>query len=328
MPFEASALDSVARETRPFAAELEPVDWVEPSEMVIHSKQYRVMGQMGEGGMGTIYHAYDPVLERDVALKVMKPGLPGAARQRFRMEALYGARLSHPNLARVYDLGFMPDRGLDWFAMEHLRGKDLDRLLARARQRNMRLSFAIVAHVFGGVLDALEHAHRRGVVHRDVKPSNIFVCRDVEDGRIWSKLLDFGVALDLARHKGPIEICGDPRYIAPEQALGNRPLDGRTDLYAAGITLFELVTGRHPFHDLLEAPSRDLLAAQCERDVPRPGNLLPAAVSKEVRYGLDVVVQRACDKDPDKRFASAADMRTAMLDVLRGAPERHDMTAA
>jgi serine/threonine-protein kinase len=325
MRFAAPALDHVARETRPFAAELEPVDRVDPSQLVIHSKQYRVVDQVGEGGMGCVYRAYDPVLERDVALKVIKPGLPGSARQRFRQEALYGARLVHPNLARVYDLGFMPDCGLDWFAMEHLRGKDLDRLLARAKERNMRLSFAIVAHVFGGVLDALEHAHRRGVVHRDVKPSNIFVCRDAEDGRIWAKLLDFGVALDMRRTEGPIEICGDPRYIAPEQALGNRPLDGRTDLYAAGITLFELVTGRHPFEDLLEAPSRDLLAAHCEREIPRPSDYLPASVAKEVRCGLDVVIGRACKKDPDDRFASASDMRRAMLDVLRGAPGRHEM---
>jgi serine/threonine-protein kinase len=163
------------------------------------------------------------------------------------------------------------------------------------------------------------------IVHRDVKPGNIFVCRDAEDGRIWSKLLDFGVAFDSRRHEGPMEICGDPRYIAPEQALGNR-LDGRADLYAAGLTLFELVTGRHPFADLLGAPSRDLLAAQCERPVPRPSSQLPATVPREIRCGLDVIIARACKKDPGERFGSAADMRIAMLDVLRGAPHPHDMT--
>jgi serine/threonine protein kinase len=319
MPAALAVLDDVVRETRPFAAELEPVDRIDPASLVIHSKQYRILGQLGEGGMGIVYRAYDPVLERDVALKVVKPELPGAARHRFRQEAVIGARLTHPNVVRVFDLGFMPDQGLDWFAMEYLHGRDLDVLISRARERHKRLPWGIVAHVFSGLLDALEHAHLRGIVHRDVKPSNVFVCREPDEGRIATKLLDFGVAYDMRKKGGPLEICGDPRYIAPEQALGNRPLDARTDLYAAGLTLFELITGQHAFADLLEAPSRDLLAAQCERAVPRPSERLPSSVPAVVRCGLDVIVARACDKDPTRRFASASDMRTALLHVLRGA---------
>jgi serine/threonine protein kinase len=318
MALAALELSTSIRETRPFTPQLEPVDRVDPSELVLHSKQYRVVRELGEGGMGVVYQAYDAVLERDVALKVMKVGLPGSARQRFRQEALYGARLCHPNLARVYDLGFLPDRGLDWFAMEFLRGKDLERLLTRAREREVKMSPRIVAHVFDGILDALEYAHRHGVVHRDVKPGNIFVSRDPVAGRLWAKLLDFGVAVDIRRSGQPGEICGDPRYIAPEQALAHRPLDGRTDVYAAGLTLFETMTGRHPFEDLLFSPSRELIAAQCERPLPCAVDALPDALPKAVRCGLDVVLTRACAKDPERRFDSAADMRTALLDVLIG----------
>jgi serine/threonine protein kinase len=179
----AAPLDAAARITQPFAAAAHS-DAPQPAshELVIHSKQYRIVGTLGEGGMGTVYRAYDPLLERDVALKVMKEGLPAAARRCFRAEALYGARLCHPSLVRVFDLGILPDRGLEWFAMEYLRGKDLERLLLAARRKGLRFSLALVGQVFGGILDALAHAHAHGIVHRDVKPANIFVMREPGTG--------------------------------------------------------------------------------------------------------------------------------------------------
>ena len=305
------------RVTRSFADEsAAPYHEELPStSLLIHSKQYRVVETLGEGGMGNVYRAYDPVLERDVALKVMKHGLPGPARQRFRQEALYGARLSHPNLARVYDLGFWPDRGIDWFAMEYLRGRDLEILLTRARQRGMRFSLKFAIDVFDGVLDALHHAHGEGVVHRDVKPGNIFVSRQKHRDRVWAKLLDFGVAIDVSVTDGVVsEICGDPRYIAPEQALGSDDLDGRTDVYAAGMSLFEVLTGRHPFEDLVGSHHEKLLSAQCTRDVSPVGKLLPD-LPVDIRCALDVIVSKACAKDPAERFESAAALRTALLEL-------------
>ncbi|MEM6995456.1 MAG: serine/threonine-protein kinase [Myxococcota bacterium] len=306
------------RETRAFGEEsVTPHHEPLPStSLLIHSKQYRVVGTLGEGGMGTVYRAYDPLLERDVALKVMKQGLPGEARQRFRQEAMYGARLSHPNLARVYDLGFWHDRGIDWFAMEHLEGRDLEVLLTRARQRGMRFSLRFAIDVFDGVLDALHYAHEQGLVHRDVKPGNIFVARQRHRDRVWAKLLDFGVAVDLSKDDGAVaEVCGDPRYIAPEQALGSDDLDGRTDVYAAGMSLFESLTGRHPFADLVGSHHQALLEAQCTRDVPQVGALL-ADLPPAIRCAMDVIVSKACAKDPTDRFESAAAMRTALLDVV------------
>jgi len=310
--------DAAARVTQPFAAAVDETPRAGARDLVIHSKQYRITGQLGEGGMGTVYRAYDPVLERDVALKVMKPSLPTVARRCFRAEAIYGARLCHPNLVRIFDLGIMPDRGLEWFAMEFLRGKDLERLLQGARRRGLRFSLNLVAQVFDGILDALDHAHRHGVVHRDVKPANIFLSRRTHGTRVAAKLLDFGVACDMRAGVHEVERCGDPRYVAPEQALGTSAPDARTDVYAAGISLFEVLTGRHPFEDLLDKPSTELIAAHCERLPPWPSQLLPPEMPATLRCGLDVVFAKACAKDPDERFASAADMRRALLDVLCG----------
>jgi serine/threonine protein kinase len=314
----ASPLDAAARITQPFAAAAHDDVPQLDSRLVMHSKQYRIVGTLGEGGMGKVYRAYDPLLERDVALKVMKSGLPAAARRCFRAEALYGARLCHPSLPRVFDLGILPDRGLEWFAMEYLRGKDLERLLSGARERGMRFSLPLVGQVFDGILDALSYAHRQGVIHRDVKPANIFVTREPHGARVSAKLLDFGVACDTRQRDDEIERCGDPRYVAPEQVVADVRPDARTDVYAAGMSLFEVLTGRHPFEDLLRAPVATLLAAHCQRTVPPPSHWLPGEVPAVIRCGLDVVLAKACAKDPDDRFASAGDMRRALLDVLPG----------
>jgi serine/threonine protein kinase len=322
----AAPFDAAARITQPFsAAAHDDAPQARSHELVIHSKQYRIVGTLGEGGMGTVYRAYDPLLERDVALKVMKPGLPAAARRCFRAEALYGARLCHPSLVRIFDLGILPDRGLEWFAMEYLRGKDLEQLITSARHRGLRFSLALVGQVFDGILDALSHVHRQGVIHRDVKPANIFVMREPHGSssqrgaRVTAKLLDFGVACDIRRQRDDeIDRCGDPRYVAPEQVLADVRPDARTDVYAAGISLFEVLTGRHPFEDLLREPVGSLLVAHCQRNVPPPSQWLPYELPVVTRCGLDVVVAKACAKDPSERFASAADMRHALLDVLPG----------
>ncbi|MEM7159524.1 MAG: serine/threonine-protein kinase [Myxococcota bacterium] len=309
--------DADARVTQPFAVGTDESPRTDPRKLVIHSKQYRMTETLGEGGMGTVYRAYDPVLERDVALKVMKPGLPALARRCFRQEALFGARLCHPNLVRIFDLGVLPDEGLEWFAMEYLPGKDLERLLGGARRRGLRFSLTLVGQVFDGVLDALSHAHRHGVIHRDVKPANIFVSRETHGTRVSAKLLDFGVACDLRRNDETMtERCGDPRYVAPEQAVGGVVPDARTDVYAAGMSLFEVVTGRHPFQELLDGPTDALIQAHCHQMPPQPGHFLPSELPVAIRCGLDVVFTKACAKDPADRFASAADMRRALLDVL------------
>ncbi|MEM6293007.1 MAG: serine/threonine-protein kinase [Myxococcota bacterium] len=306
--------------TQAFAPALDPAPEagaVEIARALFHSKQYRISDVLGEGGMGKVYRAYDPMLERDVAIKVLKPGLPVAVRHRFLAEARHGARMSHPHLLRVFDLGIQPDTGLDWFAMEFLQGRDLDTLLRRARRRRLRLPPRLVGILFAHVLDALDHAHDADLVHRDIKPANIFVARRPGRAEVSAKLLDFGVALDRRRDSGSIDICGDPRYVAPEQILGESTLDHRADLYAAGVSLFEALAGWHPLERVIPDGTTALIQAQCDQDFPRLEDALPDTYSATLRHRLDAVIRTACAKDPADRYKSASAMRTALDRALR-----------
>jgi serine/threonine protein kinase len=308
--------DRGVRDTFPFAASVEPPPRLSGRVPVIHSKQYTIVEKVGEGGMGDVYRAYDPMLERDVALKVLKPGLPHLARVRFLQEARHGARMTHPHVAQVYDLGVLPESGLDWFSMEYLVGRDLEDLLWRAHRHEKRLPVRLVLTAFDRVLGALGHAHERGIVHRDVKPGNIFVTRDPGGARFGIKLLDFGVAWDLCNEDGPIDLCGDPRYCAPEQALGDRGLDQRADLYAAGVSLFEALAGRHPFGGVADCSHPAVLLTHCDRPIPSIVDLLPTDWPPATRRAVDVVIAKACAKDPCDRFQDAEAMRLALLDAF------------
>ena len=288
--------------------------------MLAHTKQYQIEGCIGEGGMGWVYKAWDPVLERPVALKVMKPEVPESERDRFRREAVWGARFCHPAIARVFDLVGVPGQGHSWFVMECLPGRDLGTLSERARRRATRIPLRLLADVFRQTLGALQYSHECQVVHRDVKPENMFVTRDPNTSFVTSKLLDFGVALDLAEIGEPERhLVGDPRYIAPEQTEHGREVDGRADVYAAGMSLYEALTNRHPFADILAregSPVPALLKAQRERTPMPPSTYLPDEMPATLVCGLDVVIAKATAKDPEDRFESARAMQDTLLDVL------------
>lgn len=287
--------------------------------IIAHVKQYQVRELVGEGGMGWVYRALDPVLEREVALKVMKPDVPEEERRRFRKEALYGARFCHPGMVRVYDLVGVPGQGISWFAMEYLPGRDMDNVLERARRNRKRIPMRLVADVFRQTLGALHYAHQCGVVHRDVKPANMFVTRDPNTRFVTTKLLDFGVALDLEDEAlTETRLVGDPRYMAPEQACLGKPLDGRADIYAAGMALYEIVTGVHPFEDALDGDQLELLRCHRDRQPVPLSTHLPNEIPVTVACGLDVVFEKACAKAPDRRFESAADMASALAEVFAG----------
>lgn len=286
--------------------------------MLAHTKQYRIEACIGEGGMGWVYKAWDPVLERPVALKVMKPEVPESERDRFRREAIWGARFCHPSIARVFDLVGVPGQGISWFVMEFLPGRDLGTLIQRARARATSIPLRLIADVFRQILGALEYSHECQVVHRDVKPENMFVTRDPNTNFVTCKLLDFGVALDRSTPRRELHLVGDPRYIAPEQTQHGRDIDGRADVYAAGMTLYEALTNRHPFADLLDrgAPLSAMLEAQRERVPGPPSNFMSDELPAALVCGLDVVVGKATAKDPDARFESARAMQAALLEVL------------
>jgi serine/threonine protein kinase len=280
--------------------------------------RYRVGRLVGAGGMGRVYEAVDTVLERPVALKVMRADVPASERRRFRREAILGARLLHPGLVRVYDMGHGADGEAEWMAMEFLPGTDLLRLLDGARARRQPLRWPAIVRAVCSVLGALQYLHDCGIVHRDIKPANMFLTRDPNTRFLTTKLLDLGVALDLdgpAPARAVETLCGDPNYIAPEQTQTPH-VDGRADIYSVGVSLYELTTGVLPFQTLTDAPLHELLAAHREREPRPPSTRLPPGTPLALAARIDRVFATACTKDPARRFASAREMADALAAPL------------
>ncbi|HEU5058655.1 MAG TPA: serine/threonine-protein kinase [Kofleriaceae bacterium] len=268
---------------------------------------YVVDSVIGRGGCGTVYAGQHPILGRKAAIKVMRRALAEEHTMvhRFVQEARTANLIRHPNIVDIFDIGTTPD-GCPYYVMELLEGETLDRVVVS----QSRLRPVEVLAILEPVADALDAAHRQGVVHRDLKPSNIFLARDREGERVI-KLLDFGIAKLIHRDPGEINLTttqkrlGTPQFMAPEQIRG-QAVDPRTDVYALAVTMFVALTGRLPF------PARDFAEAErqhLEREVPRPSSLAPvsAAVDEVVRHGMR--------KRPDERPATAG----ALVAELRAA---------
>ncbi len=262
---------------------------------------YHVLERIGVGGMGVVYRARDERLERDVAIKVLPHGTlaSDAARRRFRREALAISRLTHPGIATIHD--FDTEAGTDFLVLEYLPGEPLDARLARGP-----LGEPEAIDLATQVADALEASHEMGVIHLDLKPGNIHVS---PRGRV--KVLDFGLARILQREGGWVTtsmasdsaaLAGTLPYMSPEQIAGGDP-DPRTDLYALGVVLYEMVTGRRPFEQPQPAA---LMYAIVNTPPPSPRSL--AGVSP----ALEALIVRALDKSPDGRFGSAREMCEAL----------------
>ena len=270
--------------------------------------KYRIVGPLGRGGMGTVYKAVDETLDREVAIKVLNPELADTdIIKRFRAEANILARLNHPEIATIYEL-FRSDTEL-LMVMEFVRGETLDKLSERSGALQPNRAAALIDRV----LSALEHAHRAGIVHRDMKPANVMV---TEHGGV--KIMDFGIA----RVRGAEHLTNDgfmmgtPAYMPPEQVLGN-DVDGRADLYSVGVMFYRLLTGALPF----KADTAIGMVQKQISDPPTPLYLY--------REGLpdwcEGILQRALAKSPDARFQTAEDFRAA---IARATGEvSHDMTA-
>src|SRR5690606_18537033 len=214
------------------------------------ASRYRVVGILAEGGMGTVYAAENVLTHRQIAIKRLHPELARDAAnvERFQREAKAAATLGHHNIVEVIETGLAED-GAPFLAMEYLVGETL----AAALRREGRLAPSRAVYVMGQVLSALETVHRNGIVHRDLKPDNIFLTR--RGGRAdFVKILDFGVSKFQSPDGGEASaltrtgmMVGTPHYISPEQARGSRAHDHRVDIYAAGVILYECLTGRLPF---------------------------------------------------------------------------------
>jgi serine/threonine protein kinase len=263
---------------------------------------YRVLRLLGEGGMGAVFTAEDSHLQRRVALKVMKPEFTAdlEGRQRFLTEARAMAALPPDYVVLVYQVGLEGD--VPFLAMEHLEGETLEAWLKRVGRASVLQAVRIVNDVAAG----LAMAHDRGVVHRDIKPSNLWL--DTTKRRV--KLLDFGLARHATRSTGLTrqgDVLGTPDYMAPEQAHGE-PVDARTDLYAVGVLLYRMLTGRLPFEK--KTPMATMLALTTEEAVP------VRSLNPEVPEDLAALVTALMSKDPAGRPASARHI-TAVLTAVK-----------
>ncbi len=274
---------------------------------------FLLLERLGEGGMGIVYRAREERLERDVALKIIRPEYARSrtAIARFEREARAIARLKHPNIVTVHSVGELGP--VHFIAMEYVPGRGLDELLAEARASGERPPLRSVLRWLADIARALHCAHAQGVVHRDVKPSNIRITPEGE-----ARLLDFGLAreLDAAAVTFTQSFVGSPYYAAPEQlALGDDAVSPLTDVYAVGAVLYECVTGSPPHAG---RSMEQVLHSIATRDPPPPRALNP-----QVSRDLSVVVQKAMDKDPARRYGSAA----ALADDLEALLEYRSIAA-
>lgn len=265
--------------------------------------RYSILDIVGKGGMGVLYRAQDTVLERDVALKMMLVDFShdAATRERFQREARAVARLQHRNVVTIHELGEV--EGTPYIVMELLGGRDLDALL----KADVPLTLVQKLEIAAQLCEGLAYAHEQGIVHRDIKPGNV---RVLEDGTV--KILDFGIAKfaqSSVTQTG--SVMGTPSYMAPEQIMG-QPVDGRSDLFSAGVLLYELLTGTKPFQG--DSPTAVVYQIMNGDPVPLENTVpdLPEAIKQ--------VVSRALQKDPNQRYAKAKEMASdlqmvrAMLD--------------
>ena len=276
--------------------------------------RYEVRRELGRGTMGVVYEAWDPQLSRRIALKTLHLGFPASQetqeefQQRFLVEARAAARLQHPGIVVVHDVGRDEQGGVPFMALEFLEGRTLGELI---RERGA-FPWEEAARLVRRVAEALAHAHEHGVVHRDVKPANIMV---LPDGT--PKIMDFGIAkIETARLKLTVagQSVGTPLYMSPEQALG-QPSDARSDVFSLGTILYTLLTGQLAF----AADNVPRIVARVVHDEPPP----PSSLVPGLPPGLDLVVARAMAKSPDARLAGAGQLAEDLLDVEQGRAPRH-----
>ena len=275
--------------------------------------RYRIDAVLGKGGMGRVYKGEHTGIGKAVAIKVLHANLGRSreATQRFQREALASGRLDHTNIVGVSDFGVLEDGSL-YLVMEALEGEALGTRL----EREKRIPWLESLEIVRGVLAGLRHAHDRGVVHRDIKPDNIFLA--VKDGDRIVKILDFGIAKlvageanDPASTRTGLTV-GTPAYLSPEQAVGGA-ITPASDLYSTSVVLYEMLTGRPPFED---TDPLAMLTAHVSRDVPTFAEAAPDLV---VPPGLEAVIQHGLTKVSSERIQSATEYMEALDQVLRAA---------
>jgi serine/threonine protein kinase len=280
-----------------------------PSIGDIVADKYRIDAQLGEGGMAVVFGAHHTLLDKPIAVKILSPDLPRLPEviERFLTEARAAARVDSPNVARVMDVGLLVN-GLPYMVMERLDGCDLEELLRLEKQ-------LLIGDAVDYVLQALQglaHAHALGVVHRDLKPANLFLAHQT-DGTAIIKILDFGIArMDkTSRMTNAGQAVGSPTYMSPEHIRNSELLDHRTDIWAMGVVLYELLTGRPP----IEAEGvGETLAAVLSKKPPSSCTLRP-----EIPAELDAAIMKCLEHDPAERWADVAQLARAIAPFGTGA---------
>ncbi|HEX7507850.1 MAG TPA: protein kinase [Polyangia bacterium] len=290
----------------------------DPLVDTVIGERYRILGRIGEGGMGTVFRVEHTLMKKVLALKLLRAefsNVPDAAR-RFEREAQSASRLNHPNIISVTDFGHGAGGEL-FLVMEFVAGEPLAEVLLREG----RLEPGRACHIACQILRALEHAHVEGVVHRDLKPANVMLVRDPDPRKPETvKILDFGIAkmtqaqnTDEPLTRGMM-IFGTPAYMSPEQAAGQEA-DSRADLYSCGIILYEMLVGRKPFED------PDLVKLLGMQITAQPQRFADVAPDARISPTLESVVMRVLEKERDKRFSRATEFREAIESASTDAAE-------
>ena len=265
--------------------------------------EYRLGELLGKGGMARVYRGVDVNLRRNVAIKVIDFTRRSDEdyRERFSREAQAIAQLEHPNIVRLYRYG--EDGGMFYMAMQYIEGSDLQTRIAYYKQKGEAFPYDEATRIIRGICDALDYSHEKGIIHRDIKPSNVMLDRS---GHAY--VTDFGLAM-LANTETQGEIFGSPSYIAPEQAMSSASVVPQSDLYAVGVILYEMFTGKLPFAN--QNPL--VLAMQHMSEKPKP----PREIKESIDPALEQVILKAMAKEPEKRYQTGAELANALTGALQ-----------
>jgi serine/threonine-protein kinase len=261
--------------------------------------RYEILEIIGTGATGRVARAHDSMIGRQVAIKLFSKELAkGDGRLRFLQEARVVGQLSHPSIITLHDMGIDEATQTPYLVMEFLDGQPLDRILEKGS-----LPFPRACSLVAEVACALAAAHRKGVIHGDVKPANVLI---TDDGRV--KLMDFGMARLASHDSGDSPLLGTPAYWCPEQILG-KPQDARSDLFSLGVVLYEIVTGKRPF----DAESLQAICGRVLSSTPLPAS----HANPSLPAGFDPIVARCLAKDPAARYPSAEALAADLYPLAR-----------
>jgi len=268
------------------------------------ARRYQIIEELGKGGMGKVYKAQDTDLKEKVAIKLLKPEIAGDKKtiERFRNELKFARKIRHKNVCQMYDLN--KEEGAHYITMEYVAGEDLKSMIRMMGQLSSGKTIFIAKQVCEGLIEA----HRLGVVHRDLKPQNIMIDKDGN-----TRIMDFGIARSL-KTKGITAagvMIGTPEYMSPEQVEG-KEVDQRSDIYSLGVILYEMVTGRVPF----EGDTPFTIGMKHKGEEPKD----PKEFNTQLPEDLNLVILRCLEKDKEKRYQSAGEVRAELTRIEKGIP--------